>query len=81
MELLHYATCLLWADAEYGFCTCPRPWRIRKDPADARHPWRIERRTDDVDYELFLRASSYAKAVDLVACLISLRRRLCRLDR
>ncbi len=70
---LHYGDCPLWSD-DAARCACPREWRIVRDrnPTDPEYPWLVLRRvTTHSSYELFVRASTHAKALSLVTALIA----------
>lgn len=73
-SLSHYATCNVWESGSWATCDCYMvpAWRIRKEPGEI-HPWRIWRRTDDMNWEHLMRCSTYAGAVALVKEFIWLR--------
>lgn len=71
---MHYATCPGWESGDMDDCSCfiPAVWRIRKEPGE-QFPWRIWRRTADLEYAPLMRASSWNAAFQLVEEMIWLR--------
>ncbi len=80
-QLHHYATCPGWESGTVVDCTCYLlpAFRIRKEPEE-QFPWRIWRRTDDLNYIPLMSASSFTGAVGLVDALLWLRRNGLRRD-
>ncbi len=83
MLALHQAGCPYWTHGHrVAGCTCPRPWRVRKGrDGDTRFAWVVERRYRDDSYELFLRASTFGRAIRLAHAMAVAEARMLRLRR
>ncbi len=71
--VLHTPTCPRWLDPANA-CGCVPEWRIRKaeHPTDTEYPWLVHRWIESNGrYELFVRATTWDKAMGLVTALIT----------
>ena len=74
---LHFPSCSRWS-APHERCTCPRAWRIRRDPnVHDGHPWTVSRLMND-GYETLMRARSFEAALALVRAFTDLEQCLLR---
>ncbi len=83
MFSFHSSACPFWTHGSQPIvCACPRPWRVRKgrDEPDS-YPWRVERRDSADSYELFMRASTFDRAIRLADALSTLELRSFRVSR
>lgn len=77
---IHFPQCAAWNDATT--CTCPREWRIRKNPTprtprEREYPWLVYRRLDDGTYTTapMMATRTMPKAVEVIATLERVARR------
>ncbi len=79
---LHYPTCATWRSNHHGDCDCPagpKPWCVRNTSCgDSRYAWSVFRRTRANTYDLFMRCTSHAAAMQLVASMMWLSNELKR---